>query len=86
MALTIDFRVQAFGQDIVLKDSYIRVISVYWDKHQTTGNVDVCDSITKATLKTIAYSFASTMEGGNFVAQTYQYLKTLSEFADAVDC
>jgi hypothetical protein len=86
MALTLDFKAQAFGQDIILKDSYVRVNSVYWDKHQTTGNVDVCDSITKATLKTVAYSFASTMDGGNFVKQTYEFLKTLPEFADAIDC
>jgi hypothetical protein len=30
--------------------------------------------------------FIPDMEGGNFIKQAYLYLKTLPEFADAVDC
>jgi hypothetical protein len=34
----------------------------------------------------IDYSFSINKAGGNFIEQAYEYLKTLPEFADAVDC
>jgi hypothetical protein len=86
MALSQDFKTQAFGQEVIIKDSYIRVNSVYWDKHHANTFVDICDKESKATLNNIQYSFDATLEGKNFVAQVYDYLKTLPEFADAIDC
>lgn len=86
MALSLDFKTQAFGQDIILKDSYVRVNSVYWDKHQATSIVQICDNENKSILNNVSYSFVPSMDGGNFVKQTYEFLKTLPEFADAIDC
>ena len=32
------------------------------------------------------YSFVPSMNGENFIKQTYEHLKTLPEFASAIDC
>jgi hypothetical protein len=32
------------------------------------------------------YEFVSDMNGKNFIAQAYEHLKTLPEFASAIDC
>jgi hypothetical protein len=32
------------------------------------------------------YSFAPDLNGKNFIAQAYEHLKTLPEFAGATDC
>jgi hypothetical protein len=32
------------------------------------------------------FNFAPNLEGKNFIAQTYEYLKTLPEFEGSVDC
>jgi hypothetical protein len=38
------------------------------------------------TFSDLAYSALYTLEGANPIKQAYEYLKTLPEFADAVDC
>jgi hypothetical protein len=32
------------------------------------------------------YNFVPSLEGANFIAQAYEYLKTLPEFKGATDC
>ncbi len=65
--------------------AYVKVDSVYGDKTQLTANV---------SFKGDAQSFnkqyqipASVATGAtNFIAQAYNHLKTLPEFAGATDC
>lgn len=62
---------------------YIKVQRVAGDK--TLVNVDVLltgDSINGKRF----YSFAPDLNGPNFIKQAYDYLKTLPEFAGAIDC
>ena len=35
---------------------------------------------------TKVFNFIPVLDGQNFIAQSYEYLKALPEFADAVDC
>jgi hypothetical protein len=58
------------------------------DKTKITFDV-VCfnktdDSIVAALKK--QYSFVPNLNGANFIAQAYAHLKTLPEFAGAIDC
>ena len=66
-----------------LYNAYIKVESVFGDKTNVTATVS-----TKIgeNVKTKFYQFKPNLDGGNFIKQSYEHLKTLSEFADAVDC
>jgi hypothetical protein len=66
-----------------LKDAYIRVLTMEGSKEEQRAAVMI-SSGDKQVSKT--YTFAPDMNGPNFIKQAYEYLKTLPEFADAVDC
>ena len=67
-----------------LIDCYIKVESVSGNKTRVVCSVSQtsADKITQ----TNSYAFVPDMEGANFIKQSYEYLKTLPEFADAQDC
>lgn len=96
MALTKNYRVAGtetvsteFGvvssKDITinLSNAYIKVGSVSGDKNNVTATV-----LTKigSNIKTKFYQFKPNLDGSNFIKQSYEHLKTLPEFVDAVDC
>ena len=66
-----------------LSDSYIKVLRVEGTKDQQTATVQIA-SADKQFVST--YSFVPDLAGKNFIAQAYEHLKTLPEFADATDC
>lgn len=65
---------------------YIKVESVAGDKANVKTSVTFKDEATGEYLMRKDYNFAPSMDGGNFIAQAYTHLKTLPEFAGAVDC
>ena len=75
-----------FGEDSVFGNAYIRVVQVIASKRSCNASVQFCKSADGVVLQTSDYSFDVNLEGGNFIKQSYEYLKTLPEFADAVDC
>jgi hypothetical protein len=68
---------------VTLNDCYIKVESVSGTKIQMRSNVSFESNGAK---KTHFYTFQPSLTGKNFIAQTYEYLKTLPEFSDAIDC
>jgi len=67
----------------VVADCYIKVMSVTGFKDSASAQVSFASSKANG-LKT--YSFVPNMDGKNFIAQAYEHLKTLPEFAGAEDC
>jgi hypothetical protein len=67
----------------VVAECYIKVVSVTGLKDSASAQVSFASDKANG-LK--MYSFVPNMEGKNFIAQTYEYLKTLPEFANATDC
>lgn len=65
---------------------YIRVTNVAGDKHQQVATVSVIDDSTKSTIRHEMITFSPDMAGPNFIAQAYEHLKTLPQFAEAEDC
>jgi len=63
---------------------YVKVESIRGDKNQQTAEV----SFNLNNIKFVArqYSFLIDLEGPNFIQQAYLHLKSLPEFADAIDC
>jgi hypothetical protein len=74
-------------EDFVVPDVYWKVMTITSTKSRTRAslvgligkenNVEVC-------VKTA--EFDVNLEGDNFIAQAYNYFKTLPEFAGSVDC
>jgi len=66
-----------------LSNAYIKVESVSGDKNNVTATVTTKIG---SNIKTKFYQFKPNLDGSNFIKQAYEHLKTLPEFADAVDC
>jgi hypothetical protein len=66
-----------------LRDVYIKVFNVNGGKEDASCHVEF---MTPSFAWAKQYQFKPSMDGANFIKQAYEYLKTLEEFADAVDC
>lgn len=71
------------GEQSVSKDFYVKVGHVFGDKETMQATVLFsADDISFSK----GYGFALDLNGGNPIKQCYDHLKTLPEFAGAVDC
>lgn len=100
MALTKKMLITTYYQnpvnkaDVITKDveytnAYIQVASVGGTKNSVAIKVNVFENASKEKLVEIYdYRFTPSVAIGstNFIQQGYEYLKTLPEYAEAVDC
>jgi hypothetical protein len=75
-----------FDTDIVFERAYIKVRSINMSKNAAQMNVDFFSEANGKVLDMRQYNFVATLDGNNPIAQAYDHLKTLPEFAGAVDC
>lgn len=66
-----------------VNNCHIKVISVDGGKNGLTAKVTITADGFSGYQQ---YSFVPKLEGQNFIAQAYEHLKTLPEFAGAIDC
>ena len=66
-----------------INDVYIKVVRVSGSKEKAVADVSFSSQNFSGSK---SYEFAPEMVDKNFIAQAYEYLKTLPEFADAQDC
>lgn len=78
--------VNNFGEDSVFKNAYIRVVEVSATKRSCNATLHFCKEKDGVVLQTKQYAFDVNLDGGNFIKQAYDYLKTSPDFADAIDC
>lgn len=78
--------VSNFGDTSVFNNPYIAIKKIEGYKDNILINVIFKKAKDNVVLKQEYYSFAPALEGDNFIKQAYLYLKTLPEFADAIDC
>lgn len=73
------------GTQRVSFSAYIKVISINGEKNQVNANVGFSSDAAKFTKQ---YLVPMSVEAGapNFIEQVYRHLKSLPEFAGAVDC
>lgn len=80
----------ALNKDFVVPNAYHKIDSIGGDKNQIFITLGIYTDATnnKKWLTTKTYSFVPDVSDvtDNFIKQGYEYLKTLDEFADAVDC
>ena len=68
-------------------NAYVRIDHVAGTKNEIIANaVFYKDNAEGEMFQAGSYTFKPSMDNGNFIKQAYEHLKTLSEFADAVDC
>jgi hypothetical protein len=79
-------RLSNFGQETELQNLYIKVTSAYATKQEVKATVTALASVDGNALFTESHNFVLDLDGPNPIKQAYLYLKTLPEFADAVDC
>lgn len=75
-----------FGTDAEFTNAYIRVDSVKVEKNFAQALVQTHKEKDGQVLEQNGYSFEYNLNGLNPIAQTYTYLKRLSEFSAATDC
>jgi hypothetical protein len=73
-----------FGFDVA--NAYQRVESMKLKKASMEFQVAVYSDVTKNAFNHKNYSCEYDIDGANPIAQAYAHLKTLPEFAGAVDC
>lgn len=85
MALKRSLTKNIYGQDIEFKDVYFNIFNVDGDKALIKLSVSAHSN--GHLLETKEYNFVPSVDDGasNFYKQGYEYLKTLPEYASAVD-
>jgi hypothetical protein len=89
MALKQTFQVEDnFGYPITLTDTYCRISRMVGDKTLMHFNIEVLNVEKNRVFVEKSYSFTPSVAGdaANFIAQAYEHLKTLDEYAGAVNC
>jgi hypothetical protein len=75
-----------FGENSSFDNAYIRVDRVESTKFLCTASIGYYKEDGLQFLMNTTVSFLPSLDGGNYIKQTYEHLKTLPEFADATDC
>lgn len=75
-----------FGDDVFFNNAYVKVGSLHGDKNSLRIDVNVHRTEGGAVVDRHQFYFSPTLDGKNFIAQAYEHLKTLPEFAGAIDC
>ena len=76
-----------FGEQIAFENAYVRVEQVLAKRTEATLDVGFYRGKDLQKLSQKDFNFAPNLEiDANHIKQAYLHLKTLPEFADAVDC
>ena len=79
---------EPFNGQLEIPDAYWRVEKIEASKTESCFFVSVnkkTDNLVRL-IEQKRYAFTVDLNGKNFIAQAYEHLKTLPEFAGAVDC
>ena len=77
---------KGFSGSLVLPNAYFKIYEISGSKEKINFSVAISAQKDGEQLETGFYSFTPALEGSNFIAQAYEHLKTLPEFAGATDC
>ena len=75
-----------FGDDVTFNEAYIKVETLIGNKTQIRIDVSVHKKQGEQIVDRKNYFFAPNLDGNNFIAQAYEHIKTLPEFAGYMDC
>ena len=69
-----------------ITDAYIKVGNINGTKNRFSFTVEIKANAEAPAVMEETHSIAPSMDGGNFIKQAYDHLKTLPEFSGATDC
>jgi hypothetical protein len=75
-----------FGIEVTFENAYIKIVYINGSKDVLHAHVCTYDKKDGVQLNSVAVECPLSLEGKNFIAQAYDYVKTQPEFAGAVDC
>jgi hypothetical protein len=75
-----------FGEVVTFESAYVKVLRVVGSKFEVEIIYGIARNDTGDVLQINSVRFIPDMDGENFIRQAYLHLKTLPEFANAVDC
>ena len=75
-----------FGDEVTFNNAYIKVQNMMGNKTQMRVDVSVLKDVNGIVLERKIYLITPDLGGKNFIAQAYDYMKTLPEWAGATDC
>lgn len=84
LSKTLTKTVRGFDGEVVANDVYFKVSNISGDKY--TISFLVTGVSAGVQIYSADYVFEPDLDGDNFIKQAYEYLKTLPEFVDAIDC
>jgi hypothetical protein len=76
--------VELDNYQVLIQDVYVKVENVFCSKLKATAVVSYTNNTNKLAQR--SFEFQYDLNGPNPIKQAYLHLKTLPEFADAVDC
>ena len=71
---------------VAINGCYIKVQNVSGDKNTISSTVIFSATSENQPFYMEYVEFTPNLEGGNFIKQAYDYLKSLPDFAGAIDC
>jgi hypothetical protein len=71
---------------IPINNAYIRIWRYEGSKENTHFEAGIHADKDSEMITSKGYQFPLNLDGANTIKQAYEYLKTLPEFSDAVDC
>jgi hypothetical protein len=74
------------GIEVKVEKAYLQVSKISGSKDKIEFFVESKKSKDTTTFKTEVHDFQPSLDGKNFIAQAYEHLKTLPEYAGATDC
>jgi len=89
MALQINITAENnFRQISTLENCYCKVSKLIGDKAQMHIKMDVMNAQKNYVYREETFAFTPSVEDGakNFIAQAYNYIKSLPQYSQAIDC
>jgi hypothetical protein len=87
MALQLNISLQNnFDEISIFKNAYVKISRIDCDKTNGKAVTHILKEKEGKVLDSRAFEYPIKLDGDNFIKQAYLHLKTLPEFADAVDC
>jgi transcription elongation factor GreA-like protein len=86
MALTKSILKTVNGEQTTFSNAYIKIFRISGSKMLINANIETLSEKDGKQLEKTVHSFRPTLDGSNFIAQAYEQIKQLPEFADATDC
>lgn len=74
------------GLEIKIDNAYGKISKIAGNKNSIEFFVNWKKDMNSDVFKSVRYDFVPNLEGKNFIAQAYEHLKSLPEFAGATDC